>query len=176
MIFLKISHGNRHGIILLISHTIVFITALYIASHSSYMNLFPIYYKNNLTSMKGGNKTSVNISNKISFFDLGMKYQADKVTEHRYDKMYEKYLQKYIGTNVSILEIGLGCDMIKGPGASAYLWRDYLGPQADIHFIEYDKNCGETWYRIHGVKVKEFYHFDGFFHILILAKCYNALW
>jgi hypothetical protein len=141
----------------------IFITGLYIASDSSYMNSFPIYYKNNLTGMKGDNKTSVNISNKISFFDLGMKYRADKVTEHRYDKMYEKYLQKYIGTNVSILEIGLGCDMKLGPGASAYLWRNYLGPQADIHFIEYDKNCGEAWHQNHGVKVKDFYHFDGFF-------------
>ncbi len=116
-----------------------------------------------MTGMKGDNKTSVNILNKISFFDLGMKYQADKVAIHHYDKMYEKYLQKYIGTNVSILEIGLGCRMHYGPGASAYLWRNYLGPQADIHFIEYNKKCGEAWYQIHGVRVKDF---DVFFSSL----------
>ncbi len=152
---LKTFYVNIHGIKLIISYAMVFITGLYIACGSSHINFFSSY-TNYLTDTKSDNKTSVNISNKISFFDSGMKYQTDKVISHHYDKMYEKYLQKYIGTNVSILEIGLGCGMEYGAGASAYVWRNYLGPQADIHFIEYDKNCGEAWYQVHGVKVNDF--------------------
>jgi hypothetical protein len=67
--------------------------------------------------------------------------------------MYEKYLHKYIGSNISLLKIGLGCGIAYGPSASAYLWRNYLGARANIHFIEYDRGCGEGWYTIHGGKV-----------------------
>lgn len=40
--------------------------------------------------------------------------------------------------NLHILEIGLGCNMGYGPGASLKLWRAYL-PCAKISFVEYDK-------------------------------------
>jgi hypothetical protein len=36
-----------------------------------------------------------------------------------------------------MLEIGLGCDMQYGPGASATLWRSYF-PEADLWFAEYN--------------------------------------
>jgi hypothetical protein len=50
-----------------------------------------------------------------------MKYQTDKVTYLHYETMYEKNLCKYIGTDVLQFQIGLGCGMSYGPGASAYL-------------------------------------------------------
>ncbi|CAF0857741.1 unnamed protein product [Adineta steineri] len=40
-----------------------------------------------------------------------------------------------------------------GPGASAYVWRHYLGPLANIYFLEFDRRCGEGWYKSHGHKV-----------------------
>ena len=98
-----------------------------------------------------------------TFLQIGKKFNTDKVTNHHFDKIYEKYLPKYIGTNVSILEIGLGCRMVYGAGASAYLWRNYLGPEADIHFIEFNRTCAKSWYKTHGVKVKYFDDIDVLF-------------
>jgi hypothetical protein len=98
-------------------------------------------------------KSLGNISDERSFVNLGIKYQTDKVTYHHYDKMYEKYLRKYIESDITLLEIGLGCEMIYGPGASAYLWRHYFGNRANIHFIEFNQNCGKEWYKNHGKKV-----------------------
>lgn len=138
-----------HKIIVIISYIMVYIIGFYIGCQPSYIHLFRNYYAKTI------NTTSTNISNKTSFFDIGRKYKTDKVDVHRYDIIYEKYLPKYIGTNVSLLEIGLGCRMNYGPGASAYLWRNYLGPRADIHFIEFDRTCAEEWYKTHGYKVKQ---------------------
>ena len=141
MLLKVLLHANTRRIILILSHTLIFLIGLYIASGSSHEN------ENNQVTV-----------NKISLVDVGMKYHVDKVTIHHYERIYEKYLRKYIGTDVSILEIGLGCRMYYGAGASAHLWRNYLGPQADIHFIEYDKECGEAWYQTHGVRVKDVDH------------------
>lgn len=43
-----------------------------------------------------------------------------------------------------MLEIGLGCDMNYGPGASYALWLEYL-PNVDLYFIEYDGDCVAKW-------------------------------
>lgn len=43
-----------------------------------------------------------------------------------------------------MLEIGLGCDMSYGPGASFYTWLEYF-PYVDLYFIEYDAACAEKW-------------------------------
>jgi hypothetical protein len=94
-----------------------------------------------------------NTENK-SFLDIGTMYKTDKVTYHHYEILYEKYLRKYVGSAIHLLEIGLGCGMPYGTGASAHLWRSYLGPLANIHFLEYNKECGETWYKSQGHKVK----------------------
>ncbi len=92
-----------------------------------------------------------------SFLSVARKYNTDKVTTHHYEGMYEKYLRKYVGTNVYLLEIGLGCGMVYGPGASAHLWRHYLGPLANIYFLEFDRPCGEQWYKSQGYKVNNFF-------------------
>ena len=87
------------------------------------------------------------------FRQVGLEFGTDKVTIHGYDRIYEKYLRKYVDTNVSLLEIGLGCGMTYGPGASAHLWRTSLGKAAKIHFIEYDETCARKWQKNHGFKV-----------------------
>jgi hypothetical protein len=81
-------------------------------------------------------------------------YQTDKVKIRHFNTMYGKYLHQYVGSAVSLLEIGLGCGMSSKPGASAYLWRNYLGLQANIHFIENDTKCAKKWYKTHKHKVK----------------------
>ena len=147
-------HRTIHPVVILITHLIVFIVGLYISRGGvPYVRIVRCYHENQITSTESVQTNSVNISSEVSFFDIGMKFKTDKVSLHHYETMYEKYLRKYIGTNVSILEIGLGCGMSYGPGASAYLWRHYLGPQANIHFLEYDQNCGREWHKTHGEKV-----------------------
>jgi hypothetical protein len=58
--------------------------------------------------------------------------------------MYEKYLEPIRDKKIKMLEIGLGCNMAYGPGASYQLWLDYL-PNVDLYYIEYDKACAEKW-------------------------------
>jgi len=80
-----------------------------------------------------------------SLYSIGMKYRTDKIYNHHYERLYEKYLIKYRNTSVRLLEIGLGCGMPLGIGASALTWREYFGERADIHFIEFDEQCAENW-------------------------------
>jgi hypothetical protein len=43
-----------------------------------------------------------------------------------------------------MLEIGLGCDMKYGPGASYYTWLEYFS-NVDLYYIEYDAACAQKW-------------------------------
>ncbi|CAM4945887.1 unnamed protein product [Rotaria socialis] len=103
--------------------------------------------------LNNGNGGLLNNTDGKSFFNISKLYKTDKVTSHNYGLYYEKYLRKYVGSSVDLLEIGLGCGMPYGPGASAHVWRSYLGPLANIHFVEFDRSCGEAWYTIDGYKV-----------------------
>lgn len=47
-----------------------------------------------------------------SFQEVALKYGTDKVTNHRYQFMYEKYLNPLQGRKLKMLEIGLGCNMV----------------------------------------------------------------
>lgn len=58
--------------------------------------------------------------------------------------MYEKYLSPLRLQPLKMLEIGLGCDMAYGPGASYYTWLEYL-PKVDLYYIEYNALCAEKW-------------------------------
>lgn len=91
---------------------------------------------------------------RTSLFDIGMKYATDKVYVHHYDNLYEKYLSRYRNTAVRLLEIGLGCGMERGVGASARTWREYFGPKANIHFLEFNETCGRRWHAKIGRKVR----------------------
>lgn len=97
--------------------------------------------------------SSRNDQNDRSFLGISRTYNTDKVSTHHYESLYEKYLHKYIGSDVYLLEIGLGCDMSYGPGASAYVWRNYLGSRAHLYTVEYDSDCGEVWYHTAGYTV-----------------------
>jgi len=67
---------------------------------------------------------------------------TDKVTTHGYDLMYGKFLLPYYHQNptMKMLEIGLGCDMSYGPGASVALHQD-LFPKAELWEAEFDAKC-----------------------------------
>lgn len=67
---------------------------------------------------------------------------TDKVTTHRYDIMYDMFLVPYYKkkTNMKMLEIGLGCDMNYGPGASVQVWKK-LFPKAELWEAEYVAEC-----------------------------------
>jgi hypothetical protein len=69
---------------------------------------------------------------------------TDKVTSHTYEIMYGENLlpYNYQHPNMKMLEIGLGCDMNYGPGASVRLWKE-LFPEAELWEAEYDGRCVE---------------------------------
>jgi hypothetical protein len=54
---------------------------------------------------------------------------------HHYIPIYEKYLEKYRGQEVRILEIGVS------KGGSLRMWREYFGPNAVIFGIDIDESC-----------------------------------
>lgn len=56
-----------------------------------------------------------------SFYEIAIKTGTDKVTDHSYHHMYQKYLPAIRNRKIKMLEIGLGCDMSYGPGASVSL-------------------------------------------------------
>lgn len=51
-----------------------------------------------------------------SFQEVALKYGTDKVTTHKYQFMYEKYLNPLQGKKLKMLEIGLGCNMVSPCG------------------------------------------------------------
>ncbi|RMY68050.1 hypothetical protein D0863_07383 [Hortaea werneckii] len=79
-----------------------------------------------------------------SFYSIALSHGTDKVTKHHYHHMYQKYLDPVRATRLKLLEIGLGCDMSYGPGASYYTWLEYL-PNVDLYYIEYDAACAAKW-------------------------------
>jgi len=67
---------------------------------------------------------------------------TDKVTTHAYQTMYGQYLIPFYKRNpkMKMLEIGLGCNMKYGPGASVKVWKA-LFLQADLWEAEYSGEC-----------------------------------
>jgi hypothetical protein len=62
----------------------------------------------------------------------------------RSSSMYEHRLAPLRDQKIKMLEIGLGCDMGYGPGASYYTWLEYF-PHVDLYYIEYDAECAHKW-------------------------------
>lgn len=56
---------------------------------------------------------------------------------HHYLAVYDRYLARFRGTPVRLLEIGVN------RGGSLQLWRDYLGAAAVIHGIDIDPRCAQ---------------------------------
>ena len=75
---------------------------------------------------------------------LGSDPTTDKVTTHSYHVMYGIFLLPFYkkNKNMKMLEIGLGCNMRYGPGASVLVWRA-LFRHAQIWEAEYDGDCVE---------------------------------
>ena len=69
---------------------------------------------------------------------------TDKVTDHMYQIMYGRFLLPYYEQNptMKMLEIGLGCDVFYGPGASTAVWKK-LFPKADLWEAESNATCVE---------------------------------
>ncbi|KAB5511552.1 S-adenosyl-L-methionine-dependent methyltransferase [Coniochaeta sp. 2T2.1] len=93
---------------------------------------------------KGSGASTGSASGRPSFKDIALKHGTDKVTDHHYWYMYEKYLEPLREKRVKMLEIGLGCDMSYGPGKSYYTWLEFF-PNVDLYYIEYDAACAEKW-------------------------------
>lgn len=66
----------------------------------------------------------------------------DKVTRHSYQTMYGRFLLPYYhqNPNMKMLEIGLGCNMNYGPGASVSLYKT-LFPEAELWEAEFVEKC-----------------------------------
>ena len=101
-------------------------------------------------------KTSSTMKIRSTLLELGTKYKTDKVFFHHYETLYEKHFESYRDKSFKLLEIGLGCGQQAGVGASAKVWREYFGPLANIHFIEFDKQCADDWYSKVGKDVSLF--------------------
>jgi len=67
---------------------------------------------------------------------------TDKVTTHSYQLMYGMHLMPLVQAKekTKLMEIGLGCDMAYGPGASVALWKT-LFPHVDLWEAEFDAAC-----------------------------------
>ena len=74
----------------------------------------------------------------------GLEPTSDKVTAHSYETMYGQFVYplKFAAHTPRMLEIGLGCNMDYGPGASVQIWRQLL-PRAELWEAEYDAACVE---------------------------------
>jgi len=70
---------------------------------------------------------------------------TDKVTTHSYHIMYGIFLNLMKHHKIKFLEIGLGCDMFYGPGASSRLWNAYLHKDSEIWMADIDKTCVQKY-------------------------------
>jgi hypothetical protein len=61
---------------------------------------------------------------------------------HGYETMYGMFLGPKRSEVIKFLEIGFGCNMPYGPGASMAAWRKYL-PKAELWVAEFNKSCIE---------------------------------
>ncbi len=82
------------------------------------------------------------------FYRLGVRSKTDKVSYHSYELMYHRNLPTNLSKEDCFLEIGFGCHMSYGPGASAQIWPE-LYPEAHIHLLELEEPCvrrlGKEW-------------------------------
>lgn len=70
--------------------------------------------------------------------EIGLKYDNDKITYHRYDLIYPTYIEKFKGKNIKMLEIGLG-SYKDGTGYSRNMWKEYLiNPEIFVMDIDYE--------------------------------------
>lgn len=79
---------------------------------------------------------------------------TDKLTVHGYDSIYDVYFNQEVANRpLKFLEIGLGCGMSYGPGASAKIW-PALFPHAEVWFAEYNEDCIKKYADSHNISWK----------------------
>lgn len=106
------------------------------------LNIAPKNNKDNLHMLK--NMTDVEIFHAIA---TKLNPVSDKVTTHRYAEFYGSFLIPYVrrrhhfSQHTKMLEIGLGCNMGYGPGASVKIWREILLSTDQLWEAEYNGKC-----------------------------------
>jgi len=80
----------------------------------------------------------------LSFTPVTDKIGYGKRDRHRYHNMYGQFLLSFAAhtPTMKFLEIGLGCNMNYGAGASVKIWKT-LFPKAELWEAEYDKECAD---------------------------------
>ena len=97
--------------------------------------------------------------NKIDQFKsvaLSLNPVTDKVSYHKYEIMYGIFLSEMQHYPIKMLEIGLGCNMNYGPGASVNLWKKYLHSSSEIWMADVDTACVEKYTNhesLRGIKI-----------------------
>ena len=103
--------------------------------------------KNTLVSLNANIDPQVRIKH---FKDTALSIQpvTDKIgywttDRHRYHNRYGQFLLPLAAykPNMKFMEIGLGCDMFYGPGASVTLWKTLFPPTVEVWEAEYNKAC-----------------------------------
>jgi hypothetical protein len=77
---------------------------------------------------------------------------TDKVTVHTYQIMYGLFLAPLRAKPIKMLEIGLGCDMSYGPGASLAVWKKYLHADSEIWMADSNQACVDKFFPQHAGK------------------------
>ena len=111
------------------------------------------YLRRDWTNEKPVESLSKNIRSDLAnekHFEIFSKNEpvvSDKVTAHKYQQMYGLFLMpllhqaQHSSSSIKMLEIGLGCDMIYGPGASSHLWKNLFGSHVELWEADVDANC-----------------------------------
>jgi hypothetical protein len=60
--------------------------------------------------------------------------------------MYGLFLAPLRAAPLKMLEIGLGCDMAYGPGASLAVWKQYLHADSEIWMADLDQPCVDKFF------------------------------
>jgi hypothetical protein len=84
----------------------------------------------------------------MNFTAVAVSHQpvTDKVA-HGYGTIYDAYFTEPVVLKpTKLLEIGVGCGMGYGPGASSKIWPD-LFPRAEIWFAEYNVECIKKYWQ-----------------------------
>ncbi len=99
------------------------------------------FYKNSYTDLKN-KKENDNNNDIINYVGLkdGKYYSSSGIPHDKqphFFNVYNKHFSKFIGKNVTILEIGVR------DGASLELWRDFFGSNCKVYGIDINPKCKE---------------------------------
>jgi hypothetical protein len=92
---------------------------------------------------------NINVHERIKTFReyaVSMRPVTDKVFSHTYHTMYGQFLMPFVGRkpDLKMFEIGLGCAMKYGAGASVGVWKK-LFPHIELWEADIDERCIDKW-------------------------------